>query len=204
MLSHEGDDSMTTAVAEKPGSRPKRTYTVDDVLSMTGDHIYELVDGEIVEKEVANKAAEVAFIMAMRLFDYRATHGGVVIPPEGFVRLFGSPRFLRRPDTGFIVTGRLPGDDLGDGALDIAPDLIIEVISPRDIAEKVEEKFRMYLDSGVRQIWAIYPRTKVVRIIRPGGAETRLQLTDAIDGEDILPGFRLPVTEVFTTPVPAG
>ena len=189
---------MTAAVP--PSLRPKRTYTVDDVLNMTGDHIYELVDGELVEKEVANKAAEVALDMAIHLRGYRATHGGVVIPPEGFVRLFGSPRFLRRPDTGFIVTGRLLDDDLGDGALDIAPDLIVEVISPRDIAEKVEEKFRMYIESGVRQIWAIYPRAKVVRVIRPGGAESRLQLTDTLDGEDILPGFSLRVSQVFSVP----
>ena len=58
----------------------------------------------------------------------------------------------------------------------------------------------MYIESGVRQIWAIYPKAKVVRIIRPDGAETRLQLSDMLDGDDILPGFRLVVADIFSVP----
>jgi Uma2 family endonuclease len=99
-----------------------------------------------------------------------------------------------------VITGRLANDELGDGALGIAPDLVVEVISPRGNAEKVEEKIRQYLASGIRMIWAVYPRARVVRVIRPGGSETRLELADVLDGEDVLPGFRLNVADVFKVP----
>ncbi len=191
---------MTTLLAEKPRTRRPRTYTVDDVLAMTGDRIYELIDGELKEKDVANKAAEVAFEMVVALREYRQTAGGVVLPPEAFVRLFGSQSFLRRPDTGFVVAGRLPGDELGDGALDIAPDLVVEVISPRDSAEKVEKKLQQYLASGVRLIWAIYPQARAVRVIRADGTGARLEEGQALSGEDILPGFTLSVAAALGTP----
>lgn len=163
---------------------------------MAGDRILELYDGVIEEKDVANRAAQVAFQTAMLLNDHRLQHGGVVIPPEGFVRL-GDDRQLRRPDTGFVVTGRLPNDDLGDGALLIPPDLAVEVISPRDNAEKVEKKLKAYLDFGVPLIWAIYPRTGTVRVVRPGGVDSRLGPGDLLDGGDAVPGLSIAVDAIL-------
>ena len=187
---------MVSLLAEPPRARRRRTYTVAEVLDMTGDRILELYDGMLEEKDVANKAAQVAFETAIRLNDYRKEHGGVLIPPEGFFRL-GDDRQLRRPDTGFVIKGRLPGDDLGDGALLIAPDLIVEVISPRDNAEKVEKKLTAYLAFGVRMIWAVYPRTGTVRVIRPGGRDSRFGPSEVLDGEDVLPGLRIAVADIL-------
>jgi Uma2 family endonuclease len=188
---------MTTLLAEKPRTRWVRTATVDEVLAMTGGRIYELLDGELVEKQMTNTSALVAYRIARQLDNHSQVHGGVFLPPESFVRLFGSERQLRRPDTGFVIAGRLPGDVLGDGALDIAPDLVVEVISPRDNAEKVEKKLREYLAAGVRLIWAVYPQARVVRIVRADGTEGRLEEGAELTGEEILAGFRMPVSEAL-------
>ena len=174
-----------------------RCYTADEVLDLPNDdRIWELVDGQLVEKHVANRAAEVALEMAVRFRDYRKTNGGVVIPPEGFVRLFGSPNQLKRPDSGFVVTGRLPNDDLGDGYLDIPADVIVEVVSPRDEAEKVEAKVRAYLAAGVRNVWLIYPRAGTVHVRSADGSRI-LDVEGVLTAEDVLPGFSVPVAELL-------
>ena len=187
------------AVLERPPlkARKGREYTADEVLELNDDHIWELVDGQLVEKHVANHAAQTASEMWLRLRTYGSEHGGVAIPPEGFVRLMQSARQLKRPDTGFIVHGRLSGDVLDDGYLDIPVDLIVEVISPRDIAELVEQKLRAYQASGVRLIWAIYPKARSIRVLSLNGGDRRIFEGDVLTGEDVLPGFSVPVSEVL-------
>ena len=192
------------AVLDRPLTRAPRVrisrlrrYTADEVIDFPNDdRIWELVDGELVEKHVANKAAQVAFEMAKAFDRHANVHGGVVIPPEGFVRLFGSPNQLKRPDTGFVVTGRLPGDDLGDGYLDIPADVIVEVVSPRDVAETVELKVRAYLAAGVRVVWLVYPKAGTVHV-RAIGVSRVIEGDEVLATEDVLPGFSVRVSELL-------
>lgn len=85
------------AVLDRPRTRAVRVnrlrrYTADEVIDFPNDdRIWELVDGQMVEKHGTNRTVSVAFQMAVALGTYAGVHGGVVIPPEGFVRLFGSP-----------------------------------------------------------------------------------------------------------------
>ena len=133
---------------------------------------------------------------SFRFRAYRDDHGGVVIPPEGFVRLFGSPQQLKRPDTGFVLAGRLPGDDLGDGYLDIPADVIVEVVSPRDGAETVELKVRAYLAAGVRVVWLVYPKARTVHV-RAIGVSRVIEGDEVLATEDVLPGFSVRVSELL-------
>jgi Uma2 family endonuclease len=70
-------------------------------------------------------------------------------------------------------------------------------VSPNDTAEEVDEKNEEYLRAGVLRVWVVYPATRSVTVIRPGGNETRLTSADMLSGEDVLPGFEVPVADLF-------
>ena len=107
------------------------------------------------------------------------------------------PRHFRKPDAMFFAAGRLPGPDAPDGVIEIAPDLAVEVVSPGDNARELEEKVAEYLDAGIRLIWVIYPETRSAYVFRSGGGALRLDANDALSGEDVLPGFTLPLEALF-------
>jgi Uma2 family endonuclease len=100
----------------------------------------------------------------------------------------------------YYRAGRLDAAHLPSGHLTLVPDLVAEVISPRDIAEEVESKVREYLRAGVPVIWLVYPEARTVHVIRPGGRATLLDDAGTLTGEEILPGFETPVSKLF----PAG
>jgi len=86
---------------------------------------------------------------------------------------------------------------MSEGHVRLAPDLVVEVISPNDLAYEIDEKVDEYETAGVKLIWVVNPETKAVRVHRADGAVMVLREKDELDGEDILPGFRCPVAELF-------
>ncbi|MBI3466041.1 MAG: Uma2 family endonuclease, partial [Planctomycetes bacterium] len=106
-----------------------------------------------------------------------------------------------KPDAAFIRFGRLPGEQLPIGYVRIAPDLAVEVTSPNELAEEVESKIDDYLAAGVRLLWIVNPTRRTVRIHRANGTIGWLREHDTLDGEDVLPGFRCAVRDLFP---PAG
>ncbi|MBZ0290616.1 MAG: Uma2 family endonuclease, partial [Anaerolineae bacterium] len=109
--------------------------------------------------------------------------------PEGNDTVFA-------PDVGFIAAERLP-DGLPDGYVPFAPDLAVEVVSPNDKAADVQQKIATYLKYGTRLIWVFYPKTQSVVVHTRDGAKT-YTIDDTLDGGEVLPGFRLPLRDVFT------
>jgi Uma2 family endonuclease len=118
---------------------------------------------------------------------------GFVTGADGGFKL--ASKRVRLPDVGFIAKehlSQLPG------RFEMAPDLVVEVVSPD---EDVFKKVREYIAAGTRLVWTVYPDEKTVYVFRPAeGAELRVQqfgLDDTLDGGDVLPGFTLPVREIF-------
>lgn len=107
------------------------------------------------------------------------------------------PRHYRKPDGSFISKGRLTGAELNEPHSNVAPDLAIEVISPSDLGSDIEDKIREYFDAGVRVVWVVYPKTRSVHVIQDDGRSARLTESQTLDGGDVLPGFTLPVREIF-------
>lgn len=107
------------------------------------------------------------------------------------------PDRIRRPDASFIRMDRLRSGPLPQGHCDIVPDLVVEVISPNDLYGEVEDKVEEYLAAGVRLVWVIYPPHKAFRIHRANGSVQDLKATTELTGEDVIPGFRCPVSELF-------
>jgi Uma2 family endonuclease len=179
----------------------RRRYEPEDLLEMDDEGIaFELNDdGTLEERAMSNRSSEVGATF-LRII-------GIYVYSQKLGRVFGSdllmrfwpdfPRRVRSPDVAFVAAGRIPVDAPDAGFLEIPPDLIVEVSSPNDIADKVERKVREYLDGGVRLLWVVYPETRTVLVRRPGGADTTLTEDDMLEGEDVLPGFSVPVRDLF-------
>lgn len=111
----------------------------------------------------------------------------------------------RRPDAAFVSYERWPKDrpmPLAGNAWDVAPDLAVEVVSPTDLADDLKEKVVEYFQAGVRQVWVVYPRVRLVEVYE---STTRLHVltsADELDGGTVLPGFRTPVAALFPEAAP--
>ncbi|HTU22856.1 MAG TPA: Uma2 family endonuclease [Gemmataceae bacterium] len=192
----------------------QREYTPEDLLAMPDSENFELVNGRLVERHRTSRTVEVedhmgflADQIAMRLLQRLANFcdehplGWVLIPSSGGFEGFpGSSRRVRKPDVAFVRYGRFPGEQLPLGHAHLAPDLAAEVISPNDTYEEVDQKIEEYLRAGVRLVWIISPQHHTVRVHRLNGSSHSLRENDELDGEDVVPGFRCPVRDLFPHP----
>jgi len=102
---------------------------------------------------------------------------------------------VRGPDVAFVAKARAP-QGLPEDYVPFAPDLAVEVISPNDLVYEVEEKVDEYLRAGTRLVWVISPRSKTV-IVHTKEGVTAYDVNGTLDGGDVLPDFKLPVTAIF-------
>jgi Uma2 family endonuclease len=86
---------------------------------------------------------------------------------------------------------------LPEGWARIAPDLVVEVISPNDLAYEVDEKVEEYGRVDVPLTWVVNPHTRTVVVHRADGSISRLREGDELSGESVIPGFRCPVSAIF-------
>ncbi|NET45605.1 Uma2 family endonuclease [Okeania sp. SIO2B3] len=91
-----------------------------------------------------------------------------------------------------MLTKRLP-----KGYFQGAPDLAVEVIYPNNTFEELHQKIVEYFENNCRLVWVINPDKKSVLVYHKPQPDKLLQVADNLDGEDILPGFILPVTDLF-------
>jgi Uma2 family endonuclease len=177
-----------TLAASKP------TYTPEDVLRLSGDKLYELVDGQLVEKQVGAREAWVATQLSHRLESAAGGLGLVIV--EVTVEAFGPARAtVRRPDVCYVRPGRLPDDLAPEGHLQLVPDLCVEVISPNDLAYDVDEKVELYLNSGAALVWVVNPAVRNVRVHRADGTLAKVDEDQALSGESVLPSFNVVVRD---------
>ncbi len=176
-----------------------RPHTPEDLLHMPNGDRYELVDGHLVERAMGARSSLVAANLIQLLGAHaKGNHLGRVFGTDcGYQCFPDQPNRVRYPDCSFIARGRLPGDQPPEGHVPLAPDLVVEVVSPNDLAYDVEQRIEDYLRAGVRLMWVVYPNTRRMVIFRPGGNATRLNETEEVTGEEILPGFRCLVAELF-------
>jgi Uma2 family endonuclease len=116
----------------------------------------------------------------------------------GFVlRLPADPERVRAPDVAFVSSSRLPEGRLPTGFLPGGPDLAVEVLSPTDNPVDVQQKVRDYLEGGTRLVWVIAPQAKSVTVYRADGTARLLRPQEELEGEDVLPGLTIPLTDLF-------
>jgi Uma2 family endonuclease len=127
----------------------------------------------------------------------RANELGRVFGAETGFRIARDPDTVRAPDLAFVSHSRLPAGRSPDGYLDLAPDLVVEIVSPSDRAQDVQEKMQDWMQAGSRLGWLFYPARQPVAVYRSATEVHLLGPDDELDGGDVLPGFRCPVRDFF-------
>jgi Uma2 family endonuclease len=173
--------------------------SADALLQMPDDgYRYVLIRGELKRMSPGNG---VHGILASRIGALIRQHVdaadlGEVFGAETGFKLESNPDTVLAPDGAFIKKDRLPKGKFPEVYWAMAPDLVIEIVSPGDRSSEVEEKVSLYLAAGVQSVWLFYPRTKTVTIRR---SRSMLQLTEEelLADEEVLPGFRCPLEKLF-------
>lgn len=179
-----------------------RKYTIDDLWQMPSDAPHELWRGELVEVPAAGQeASAVALWFAVRLALFiEPRELGVVTGADGGYILFANEDVdtVVAPDVGFVRWQKLPERRLTKRHCPVPPDLAVEVTSPSDEPGKARAKLALYMEAGVPLVWWVDLGKAEVRVHRPGQPDLVLCSGDTLDGDDVLPGFRLAVADIFS------
>ncbi len=119
------------------------------------------------------------------------------MPDAGYQCFPHDPSLVRKPDVSVVKYGRFPGGVLPKGWAKIVPDLVVEVVSPGDTVYDLEEKLDDYRKVNVPLVWVINAKSRNVRVHRANGSVSELHENDELSGEDVIPGFRCPITEIL-------
>ena len=175
------------------------TATEDDVLAIHAreNRLYELVDGILVEKGMGYSESMLAgavlsfiraFVLPRRL--------GLVTGADGMMRLF--PGLVRIPDVAFAAWDRLPNRRVPRTPIpDLVPNLAVEVLGESNPEREMQRKVGEYFRNGVELVWLIDPRDRTARVYRSTSDVRVLGERDALDGGTVLPGFELPLADLF-------
>jgi Uma2 family endonuclease len=175
------------------------TMTAEDLLRLNiQDKRSELVRGRLVVREPAGLAhGVVAARIARRVAEFvDVANLGVVVAAETGFTLARDPDTVRAPDVGFIRADRVP-NPLPRGYAQMAPDFVVEVLSPDDRPGEVLAKVADWLRAGTRLIWVVDPVRRSARAYRADGTESFVPDDASLDGEDVLPGFTLPLAAIL-------
>jgi Uma2 family endonuclease len=161
------------------------------------DRLYELIDGVLVEKTAGAQESYLAMLLGQFLGNFLATYDlGFVLGADGMLRL--APGLVRLPDLAFISWRRLPGREIpNQPILGLAPDLAVEVLSPSNTKREMERKLGEYFAVGVQLVWYVDPPSRTVRVFASPGESVLLDEGQTLDGGQVLPGFALPLRELF-------
>ena len=190
---------------------PDVTYplSADQLLGLQDDEWnYELVDGRLVRMaptglehlDITERLYE-----TLRTFVLSRGLGRVTLPDTGF-RLSkpGEPDTVLSPDVAFVSIHRIqqlpaPGTRERKHFLAVAPELAAEIVSPDQHHPEMAKKAQLYLEKGVRLVWVLWPDQQQVDVWRPGSTApvATLGMTETLDGWDVVPGFKLPVADLF-------
>jgi Uma2 family endonuclease len=173
--------------------------TVDEFEATCGDERVELIDGAVVPMTPASyEPSKITMKIAIRLGMYVLPRqlGDVLSAEAGFV-LFPDRETVLAPDVAFVRAGREPQGEARWHFARLAPDLVVEVLSPSDRARDMQAKVAMYQEAGVPLVWVVDPRAETVTVLALGQAPLVLTATDTLDGGEVLPDFQVEVAEFF-------
>ena len=177
-----------------------KLLTAEDLLRLNSQGVKgELIRGVLCEKvSVGEEHGHIAgllitflniHIRPRRLGRAGGTDVGVLIQRD--------PDVVREPDVYYLSAERLPLDVRVQGYLEVTPELVVEIVSPGDTQQAVNDKTLMWLSHGVLMVVEVYPAERAVMVHGLGSPAVTLTGGDVLDGGEVLPGFSLPLSEIF-------
>ena len=177
-----------------------RLMTAEELWQMPDDGMrHELVRGELRTMTPAGgEHCVIGVKLLIPLGTYVAANdlGAVFGADTGFI-IARDPDTVRAPDVAFVRKERIPASGIPIKFWSGAPDLAVEVVSPGDTVSEVEEKVHQWLAAGTALVWVVNPRRRTVTVYCSPSAATILTADQVLDGGDVVPGFRLPIANVF-------
>jgi Uma2 family endonuclease len=182
-----GDNLMATVAPERP-----------EILSEP-EGLYEVVDGRVVEKTMGVYECWLAGEVFRLLVLYLEANPKGRVLQEMMFDLRPTVDRERRPDVSFVSYERWPRNRRVPHARSwaVVPDLAVEVVSTTNTADEIVEKVDDYFRVGVQLVWVVYPRQCWVHVYRSPTEIQGLTLGDEFDGGEVLPGFRVPLDQIF-------
>lgn len=173
--------------------------TADELATEYRQQRCELVEGKVRLMSPAGfghgtLAARIA--TALSYCVERQSLGAVVGAETGF-RIDRDPDTVLAPDAAFIKQARIEEIGFTESFFPEAPALAVEVTSPGDTAEEVDDKSRRWLAAGCEMVWVVYPRGRSVTVYKSLDDVRILTGDAALDGGELLPGFSYPLAELF-------
>jgi Uma2 family endonuclease len=185
------------------------TATVQDLLdgSVTGDRLYELVDGILVEKAVGYREGGLGMWIGTLINLYLLENNlGYAAGADGMIRF--KLDLVRMPDVSFIRWDSVEDpDEIENPAgafLEYPPDLAVQVLSPGNTRREMEIKLEEYAKAGVKLVWYVDPERREVDVFPKANAKRKktVGVGGTLDGGDVLPGFALPAAKIFEKRAP--
>jgi Uma2 family endonuclease len=175
------------------------TATVQDVIDIERQEgkLCELVEGVLLEKAVGYTESRLAMFLGGLLNVFVLPRNlGVVTGPDGTVELMAD--LVRIPDVAFTRWDRFPGRRVPAARVPrLAPNLAVEVLSQSNTPGEMLVKRQDYFAAGVEVVWEVDPRERTVQVYTSPTASTTLTSADTLDGGAVLPGFTLPLQDLF-------
>jgi Uma2 family endonuclease len=181
----------------RPGPGKATEEDVIAALERVDKRLYELVDGVLVEKPMGKREGLFSALVGHFLLDFLEENDlGVVLGADGPIRL--RLGLVRIPDVCFIHWEKLPEGELSDESISsVIPDLAIEILSPSNTKSEMKRKLKDYFEAGVRLVWFIQPKTETAEVYTSPTNVRQIPREGILYGEDILPGFSLPLKKLF-------
>ncbi len=157
--------------------------------------VCELIDGILVEKPLDIYESILGALLGTEIVRYLENHPlGMVSGAGGPYRIL--PHRMRVPDVAFVHWDKFPTKKLPrDQVLSIAPDLVVEILSPSNTKKEMEDKLKEYFKAGVRLVWYVDPEKRSAEVYTSPSDVEQLDADGILDGRDVLPGFKLKIKD---------
>jgi Uma2 family endonuclease len=195
LIAHLGDISpQRIRLRPAPGLARERHVTA---IRKREKRLYELFEGVLVEKVMGYAESFLAMELGRLLGNFIAEHDlGILTGADGAVRLMRG--LVRIPDVSFASWNRLPDRRIPQKALpDLTPDLAVEILSEGNTPGEMDRKMRDYFFAGVRLVWYVDPLRRIVSVYTSPDQCEELSEQQTLDGGNVLPGFSLPLAQLF-------
>jgi len=195
-LVHELGDIPVDRILLHPA--PGTATEADLLRAIDGDNkvLCELVNGTLVEKPMGFQESRIASLLIRYLIEFVEKFDlGFVTGEAGPYRM--KTKNVRLPDVTYISWDRFPSREVANNpkVCPVSPDLVVEVLSESNTKKEIEKKQIEYFETGVRLLWIVDPRKRIVTVQRADGTHTVLDHKGKLSGENVLPGFKLEISK---------